>query len=79
MPSYTDDEAFEIGEPIHLRTVETMFDTQIWWIRGFSHEQGVAGVYVSTKRHGELGDYTIPVGELVKLPAMVRIAVECSD
>jgi len=84
-------EIFEIEEPVHLRTIRLcpkvdecknapkVQEDEIWWIKGFSHAQGVASVYVATKRGGELGDYTIPVNELVKVPAMLRIALACSD
>ncbi len=81
-------EIFEIGEPVHLRTIRLCpkvdewpkaQEDKIWWIQGFSHAQGVASVYVATKRGAELGDYTIPINELVKVPAMLRIALACAD
>lgn len=72
------EEVFEVGEPVHLQSVYTNADDceQIWWIRRFSHEQGVAQVFITRKQYGPIPDYSAPVPALVKLPAMLRLALE---
>lgn len=81
-------EIFEIKEPVYLKTTlrnhvdlgdPNIEENEIWWIQGFGEAWGESRVFVSMDRHGSPAEYGIPVKELVKVPAMLRIALECSD
>lgn len=75
-------ERFEIGEPVYLKSIRiktSNYDVnKVWWIQGFDHARGEAKVFITTMRGGCPGELGIPLGELEKLPAMLRIAVEAS-
>jgi hypothetical protein len=76
-------EIFELGEPVHLKSIRpgrgVLSGEKIWWIQGFGEVRGQSKVFVTEDRIGTPGELGVPVRELEKLPAMLRIALECSD
>jgi hypothetical protein len=71
-------EIFEIGEPIHLHTfrVSGHEKDKVWWIKGFIESNGGAKALVTGVRGGCPGELGIPIRELEKVPAMLRLALE---
>jgi hypothetical protein len=78
---------FEIGEPVRLKTVVIPVHRNIsegkaaiWWIAGFTDANGhfarVVRTWAATKIAREEGGVAVSVGELEKLPDMLRITAE---
>ncbi len=70
------EEVFEIGEPVHLDSLFGSGDTQILWIRQILDYRGQAKVMVTTEPTDHVGEFPVPVQQLVKVPAMLRLALE---
>ena len=71
-------EIFEIDEPIHLVGINVGGDPNVVWrITEFKENYGLASVGVHHKRSGS--KIFVPIKEIEKLSAMLRIAIEASD
>lgn len=76
-------EEFRLGEPVHLKTIRLRRagsklvspEDKVWWIQELVEIDGEGKVNVSERRN-QPGSTFVPVSELEKLPAMVRLAVE---
>lgn len=73
-------ELFEIGEPVHLETIplnsSSYEENQIFWIKAFIEHNSEARCYVALIKGACHGEHGVPLRELVKVPAMLRLALE---
>lgn len=75
-----EDDLFEVGEPVHLTffgiDIGNYEENQVFWITGFREHRGESRAFLATKRCGTPGELGVPVRELEKTPAMLRLALE---
>jgi len=80
-------EVFWLGEPVQLdpaafateRVRKTLGEDKVWWIARLTEERGEGWAWLTSSRYGGHGDIRAHVETLEKLPAMLRIALECAD
>lgn len=70
-------ETYEVGEPVHLCDEQgILIQDRVWWVKGFADDSlfGLR-IHLADRRNGNANSIGLPY-ELVKLNAMLRLAVE---